>query len=182
MIRKNVMSALLAAVATAVVLVAYNAFWQSSSNSQSATNRISSYLKLDTAAQESTGADTNVVGTDNAQAQVQTQPSQTSTEAGTSQSQDQSSTQPQSANTSEPTTVSTAGSDKPETTYDVKEGDTYGCIAEKYYGSFEHYVDIMRVNPTSQRGFSERHLYVDAVLVLPAIAQANLKPASHLCQ
>ncbi len=72
--------------------------------------------------------------------------------------------------------------DRPATTYTVKDGDTYGCIAERYYGSFEHYVDIMAVNPTDQLGFSEYGLFVDAVLNLPAIPAASLKPASHLCQ
>ena len=63
----------------------------------------------------------------------------------------------------------------------VKDGDTYGCIAEKYYGSFEHWVDIMNSNPVHTDGFSEYELHVGAQLVLPAITADRLKPASALC-
>lgn len=72
-------------------------------------------------------------------------------------------------------------SDKAASLYTVKEGDTYGCIAEKYYGSFEHWTDIYNLNARYGRGFSEYYLHVDAVLELPAISAENLKPATKLC-
>lgn len=68
---------------------------------------------------------------------------------------------------------------KPATLYTVKEGDTYGCIAEAYYGSYEHWPDILNANSAYGNGFSEYGLHVGAVLELPAID--NLKPASKLC-
>lgn len=71
--------------------------------------------------------------------------------------------------------------DKPKSLYTVKEGDTYGCISEAYYGSYEHWPDILNVNAKYGRGFSVYTLYVDAVLELPAISATNLKPVSHLC-
>lgn len=70
-------------------------------------------------------------------------------------------------------------SSRPGTLYTVKEGDTYGCIAESYYGSYEHWQDIMNANLKYGNGFSEYGLHVGAVLELPAAE--TLKPASKLC-
>ena len=79
--------------------------------------------------------------------------------------------------------TSVEDSSKSASSYVVKDGDTYGCIAEKHYGSFEHYVDIMTANGAGVvPGYSDYQLNVDAPLVLPAIDAANLKPATHLCQ
>lgn len=65
--------------------------------------------------------------------------------------------------------------------YVVKEGDTYGCIAEKYYGSYENYTDIMQANPTGETGYGEYELFVGATITLPAVNADNIKPASSLC-
>ena len=65
--------------------------------------------------------------------------------------------------------------------YTVKDGDTYGCIAEANYGSYEHWQDILNVNSGYGQGFGEYQLHVGAVLELPAITAVNLKPASKLC-
>lgn len=65
--------------------------------------------------------------------------------------------------------------------YTVKEGDTYGCIAEKYYGSYEHWPDILNANANYGNGFAEYGLHVGAVLEMPAISSSNLKPKSNLC-
>lgn len=75
--------------------------------------------------------------------------------------------------TSNPTTS------KSTALYAVKEGDTYGCIAESYYGSYEHWPDILNANSNYGNGFSEYGLHVGAILELPAIE--TLKPASKLC-
>lgn len=72
--------------------------------------------------------------------------------------------------------------DKPAGFYTVKAGDTYGCIAEKYYGSYEHWVDILNANIKYGEGFEETRLFVDAKLEMPAISKANLKPSTKLCQ
>lgn len=66
--------------------------------------------------------------------------------------------------------------------YVVKAGDTYGCIAENYYGSYEQYPMLMAANgATKYKGFSERKLHVGAKLVLPAVTASQLKPATNLC-
>lgn len=73
------------------------------------------------------------------------------------------------------------GEDKEASLYTVKEGDTYGCIAEAYYGSYEHWVDILNANIIYGEGYSERELHVGAVIEMPAIPAAQQKPASNLC-
>lgn len=65
--------------------------------------------------------------------------------------------------------------------YTVKEGDTYGCIAEKYYGSYEHWPDILNANIVYGSGYSEHELHVGAIIELPEILAENLKPSSKLC-
>jgi hypothetical protein len=65
--------------------------------------------------------------------------------------------------------------------YTVKEGDTYGCIAESYYGSYEHWTDVLNTNIRYGNGYSEHELHVGAVLEMPEISKDNLKPASKLC-
>lgn len=65
--------------------------------------------------------------------------------------------------------------------YTVKEGDTYGCIAEKNYGSYEHWPEILSANIIYGHGYSEIELHVGAVVELPEILKENLKPASNLC-
>lgn len=84
--------------------------------------------------------------------------------------------------TSAPDTATATAGDKAATVYTVKPGDTYGCIAEKYYGSYEHWTDIYNANARYGLGFQPDELFVDAKLDLPAIAAADLKPASKLCE
>lgn len=75
---------------------------------------------------------------------------------------------------------SITGADRPKF-YTIKEGDTYGCIAEKYYGSYEHWPDILNANIVYGHGYAEHELHVGAVIELPEISKENLKPASNLC-
>lgn len=186
MLRKNLMSALFAAVATGALITGYNAFIQkSTSTEKSATGRLSSYLNLDKATQETKDSENNVVGTDNG-ATTTPAPSVAVTETPSSDTAQSSSatakTDTAPAATPTPAASTTVQTGKAETVYTVKDGDTYGCIAEKYYGSYEHYSDVMAANPVNQTGFGEYSLYVGAQLVLPAVAKENLKPASSLCQ
>lgn len=66
---------------------------------------------------------------------------------------------------------------KPASTYTVKEGDTYGCIAEKYYGSYEYWPKIVAAN--TGIGFEEYRLFVGAQVQLPP--SDGSKPATTLC-
>ena len=67
--------------------------------------------------------------------------------------------------------------------YVVKDGDTYGCIAEKYYGGFGQYSDVMNTNSASTvPGYAEYHLDVGAKIQLPAVSADNLSPATSLCK
>lgn len=72
---------------------------------------------------------------------------------------------------------------KPASDYVVKDGDTYGCIAEKYYGGFGQYSDVMNTNSASiVPGYAEYHLDVGAKIQLPAVSADNLSPATSLCK
>lgn len=70
---------------------------------------------------------------------------------------------------------------KSASTYTVKAGDTYGCIAENYYGSYEQWPTIYNANIGGGVGYGEYDLHVGAVLTLPAVAADQVKPASQLC-
>lgn len=80
--------------------------------------------------------------------------------------------QPQPTQPSQPQNAA-----KPASTYVVKEGDTYGCIAEKYYGSYEYWPELVALNQGF--GFEERRLFVGANIQLPAITVT--KPVTSLC-
>lgn len=69
---------------------------------------------------------------------------------------------------------------KPASTHTVEAGDTYGCIAEKYYGSFDQWQLIYNAN-AGYPGFSEYGLDVGAQLVLPAVDAANVRAQTHIC-
>lgn len=71
--------------------------------------------------------------------------------------------------------------DKKSGFYTVKEGDTYGCIAEAYYGSYEHWTDVLNANIVYGEGYSEQELHIGAMLEMPTISAENLKPSSKLC-
>lgn len=69
---------------------------------------------------------------------------------------------------------------KPAGTYTVQSGDTYGCIAEKYYGSYDQWSRVYAVN-AGWPGFEEYHLHVGAVLQMPAVTAAEILPPTSLC-
>lgn len=66
-------------------------------------------------------------------------------------------------------------------TYTVKEGDTYGCIAEQYYGSYDQWSRVYELN-AGWPGFDEYRLDVGAVLQMPAVSEAEALPATNLCE
>jgi nucleoid-associated protein YgaU len=196
MMRKNILNGLYALVAVGAVLVIYNAFFNSNSDTESnASSKLSSYLALDKSVQEADDVDTAAVeqSAEEASGVVVTEPeSTTEAEVSETPSSEESMEPTEQATTEKPeevvvaeqpatTTATTPGTDKPETVYTVVEGDTYACIAEKYYGSLEHYVEIMASNPIYNVGFGEYSLHVGAQIVLPAIKASDLKPASSAC-
>lgn len=65
-------------------------------------------------------------------------------------------------------------------TYEVKPGDTYGCIAEKYYGSYDQWQKVFDAN-AGYSGFAEYELHVGAKLTMPAISDAETTPKTNLC-
>ena len=65
-------------------------------------------------------------------------------------------------------------------TYTVKEGDTYGCIAENYYGSYDQWSRVYAAN-AGWPGFDEYRLDVGAVLQMPTVTQAEALPTTSLC-
>ena len=72
-------------------------------------------------------------------------------------------------------------SPKPAGTYVVKEGDTYGCIAERYYGSYDQWTNVYDLN-AGWDGFGEYHLAVGATLQMPAVTSDYLRQKTDLCQ
>lgn len=66
-------------------------------------------------------------------------------------------------------------------TYTVKEGDTYGCIAEKYYGSYDQWSRVFDEN-AGWPGFDEYRLDVGAKLQMPAVDSSQALPKTNLCQ
>jgi LysM repeat protein len=175
MLRKNFMNGLLGLVAVGVLLTGYNALIAGNEEGRTATNKIAQYLNLDVAVQEpSEAANTQVTvdegSTDESVAVDTPQPAESadSTQKKTEESKVQTNT------------PAVPAGDKAQSVYTVKEGDTYGCIAEKYYGSYEHWTDVVGANPYTE-GFTEYELHVGAQIVLPAVSGASLKPASTLC-
>ena len=170
MLRQNMMNILLAVVAVGAVLVGYNAFVAKNDN-KSTSDRLAQYLNLDVAKQEKSEDESLAAVTGN----------NDQTTAQPTESTDQPATPATGSESATPQAATTPASNKAESVYTVKEGDTYGCIAEKYYGSFEHWVDVMNANPVGQVGFTEYGLHVGAQIVLPAITATHLKSASNLC-
>ncbi len=67
--------------------------------------------------------------------------------------------------------------------YVVKQGDTYGCIAEKYYGSYEQYSRVMAANwADTAPGYGEFRLDVGAKVRLPAVSAAQMTPVTNVCK
>ncbi len=66
-------------------------------------------------------------------------------------------------------------------TYTVKAGDTYGCIAEKYYGSYEQWPRVYAAN-AGWPGYEEYTLNVGAKLQMPAVEVRDVLPKTTLCQ
>lgn len=197
MLLKNMMNILLGVAAVGIVLVGYNAFVaKDSEDGRSASDRLASHLFLAVVTVEQPEdipiadliPEVGVGDGNTGSNESNTSDGAQSPESGTQESTG-------GANTNESTGNDVSGSkpeestgeqtgnkgDKAETVYTVKEGDTYGCIAEKYYGSFEHFTDVMNVNPVNTVGFTEYGLFVGAKITLPAIKAADLKPASNLC-
>lgn len=79
------------------------------------------------------------------------------------------------------TSVDGMASPKPAGSYVVKAGDTYGCIAEAYYGSYDQWTQVYDLN-AGWDGFSEYHLAVGATLQMPAVASDQLRLKTDLCQ
>lgn len=66
-------------------------------------------------------------------------------------------------------------------TYVIKDGDTYGCIAEKYYGSYDQWQRVYNAN-AGYPGFNEYDLAVGATLQMPAVSAAEVLPKTTVCQ
>lgn len=66
-------------------------------------------------------------------------------------------------------------------TYTVMDGDTYGCIAEEYYGSYDQWQRVYDAN-AGWSGFNEYDLAVGAKLQMPAVAANEVLPATQLCK
>jgi LysM repeat protein len=186
MLRQKLMNSLLAVAGISALLVGYNSFIAKHDALKGTTvaDKLTSYLKLESAKQD---ADMQV-------AEVTVPTAETPAAEGevpVDESVADSPAAPEPAPTPEvmkkeeapvavvAPSVVVAGA-KAASTYVVKEGDTYGCIAEKYYGSFENWVDVDAVNPNTE-GFLERRLFVGATLTLPALTAEQVKPASSLC-
>lgn len=176
MTRKNLMNILVTAAGVGLVLVGYNAFLNSNNDTteNNASTKLGSYLRLDSTKQEAGDEDAKVA-TDAAPDAAASTPAPADSTASTPAAATQTS---ESAPVVE---LKATPGDAAAATYTVKAGDTYGCIAEKYYGSFEHYTDIMAANPVYDYGFTEYGLFEGAVLQLPAIKAENKKPASSIC-
>jgi LysM repeat protein len=180
MIRKNFMNGLLAIAGVGTLLVGYNAFLNSNSDSGSnATTKLSSYLGLNQGKNE---------GADQAQQTVTVTPETAKPEVKVTDSTMTPDTAAVTTPAVTPSTTATvpamtvAAGARAATSYTVKSGDTYGCIAEKYYGSFEHFQEVMTANPVNDVGFGEYSLFEGAVLSLPAMSASEVKPASTICQ
>lgn len=65
--------------------------------------------------------------------------------------------------------------------YTVKDGDTYGCIAEEYYGSYDQWTRVYDAN-AGWPGFNEYDLAVGAKLQMPAVDASQVLPKTNLCQ
>jgi LysM repeat protein len=181
MLRKNILNGLLALGGLGMLLVGYNSFVakQDTKNGNTVASKFGSYLKFEQAKQET------------AEGQVaEVTPPVEVTElpavegvipAKTPAAETPVVETPAPAVTPTPVVVAPAvPGAKAASTYVVKEGDTYGCIAEKYYGSFENWVDVDAANPNTE-GFLERQLFIGTTLVLPALSSDQVKPASTLC-
>lgn len=70
---------------------------------------------------------------------------------------------------------------KPVGSYVVKDGDTYGCIAERYYGSYDQWTRIYEAN-AGWPGFNEYDLAVGAKLQLPAVSADQVVSKTNLCE
>jgi nucleoid-associated protein YgaU len=181
MLRKNMMNILLALAGIGTLLVGYNAFFNSNSDQDTnATSKLSSYLDLNKAKQDVAEAPITITPSDTAPAVTpEVKPDDSAVPTAEAPAAETPAATPVPADTA-PKPDNTSPS-RNAAKYTVKEGDTYGCIAEKYYGSFEHYTDVMSANPVAQEGFSEYGLFVGQVIDLPAVASGQLKPASSLC-
>lgn len=88
-----------------------------------------------------------------------------------------------SSSGSQPSSTGAAASagSKSAGTYVVKDGDTYGCIAEKYYGSYDQWPKLYAAN-AMYPGYEEYHLNVGATMQMPAVDAEHALPKTNLCQ
>lgn len=130
-------------------------------------------------------------GTDAVQSNNSNSGSSTETKSDTnksSTSSNNSTDQAQSSDTTSTTTPTatdtqamTTASAKVAGTYTVKAGDTYGCIAENYYGSYEQWPKVYAAN-SMYPGYEEYYLNVGAAVQLPAISASEVLPQTSLCR
>ncbi len=116
---------------------------------------------------------------DTAASDTQATSSKPTAEAKAGNTQKSTSTPKTAAQVAQPLKL---GDAKKASDYTVKAGDTYGCIAEKYYGSYEQYSTVMVANwADTTPGYGEYHLDVGAKVRLPAVSGDQLKPITHVC-
>lgn len=75
--------------------------------------------------------------------------------------------------------ATTAGA-KAAGSYTVKAGDTYGCIAEQYYGSYDQWTRVYEQN-AGWPGYDEYELHVGAKLQLPAVSADEVRQTTNVC-
>ena len=130
-------------------------------------------------------------GTDAVQSNNSNSGSSTETKSDTNKSSTSSNNSTDQAQSSDTTSTTTPAATEVQTTtstgakatgtYVVKEGDTYGCIAEKYYGSYEQWPKVYAAN-SAYPGYEEYHLNVGAVVLLPAVSAAEVLSQTSVCK
>ena len=127
---------------------------------------------VQTASDSSTTADTKTADeAKDTTTDTATNTGDTTTDTTAGANSDSSSTTSGSSSSAGSIAAKAAGS------YTVKEGDTYGCIAENYYGSYSMWPAVQAANVGP--GYSEYGLNVGAQLVMPAADTSQLK--TDLC-
>jgi LysM repeat protein len=193
--QKSLTNFLVAAAITLSIAVVYTSMIEKKSEGEKdATTKIAAYLVLDTVMQEDRELDppdsigaiaisnsTVTQANDSAQKSDQTEAVSGAPDARTETAGSESVTIADNALPDENVNGMQQEQGFSETIYVVQKGDTYGCIAERHYGSHHHYQEVMAANPITKKGFSERKLFVGAKVVLPAIAAQDLKQTTNLC-
>ncbi len=129
-------------------------------NNQSVQQRLDDYISPAVAPVEDSSSDTDA---DNNKDKDQAKNEEKSTDKDNS-------TQQQVGNAS----TKSAGN------YTVKDGDTYGCIAENYYGSYDQWTRVYNAN-AGWPGFDEYRLDIGAKIQMPAVTATETLPKTNLC-